>query len=246
MKITTKINLPVITNNLPELRKRIEESLQEYEGLMFTDENIGEAKKIRADLNVRLKDEIDNERKRIKKEVEAPIKAFEKEVKEIVRLIEDKIAPIDIQIKDYEERQRQEKEKTVRALWKQEIPIEPFFKREWLNASYSTTKIVKDIQEIEQRIETELLAIGGFTNATKYQNIYREIGDFEKVKELAQFEDCQETETNQNELKITNPFDGFDETPEVSYLIWVGVDKEQKFLEFCKQNQITFRKTIEF
>lgn len=60
--------------------------MEDYNGLVFTEETIADGKKDRADLN-KLRGAIDNERKRIKKMCMEPYNKFEKEVKEVLGLV---------------------------------------------------------------------------------------------------------------------------------------------------------------
>lgn len=62
------------------LQQYVEGMIQKYDGLIFTDEEIPEAKKRMADLN-RLKKNIEDKRKEIKKEIAEPYMQFEAQIK---------------------------------------------------------------------------------------------------------------------------------------------------------------------
>ena len=98
--------------NNEELKTAIAKKMEDYKGLVFTEETIADGKKDRADLN-KLRGAIDNERKRIKKMCMEPYDKFEKEVKEVLGLVDEQINAIDVQIKEVEQIKREEKRKTV-------------------------------------------------------------------------------------------------------------------------------------
>ena len=85
--------------NNEELKTAIVKKMEDYKGLVFTEETIADGKKDRADLN-KLRGAIDNERKRIKKMCMEPYNKFEKEVKEVLGLVDEQISAIDVQMKE--------------------------------------------------------------------------------------------------------------------------------------------------
>lgn len=131
--------------NNEELKTAIAKKMEDYKGLVFTEETIADGKKDRADLN-KLRGAIDNERKRIKKMCMEPYDKFEKEVKEVLGLVDEQINAIDVQIKEVEQIKREEKRKTVQELFEsigfqKFVTLEMIWDEKWLNASVSLSKV---------------------------------------------------------------------------------------------------------
>lgn len=142
--------------NNEELKTAIVKKMEDYKGLVFTEETIADGKKDRADLN-KLRGAIDNERKRIKKMCMEPYNKFEKEVKEVLGLVDEQISAIDVQIKEVEQIKREEKRKTVQELFEsigfqKFVTLEMIWDEKWLNASVSLSKVENQMKETMYRI----------------------------------------------------------------------------------------------
>ena len=88
--------------NKEELEAAVRAKIANYENVVYTDENIKEAKNDRAELNKLLK-AIEDRRKQVKKIINEPYAVFEAELKEITALINKPVGLIDQQVKAYEE-----------------------------------------------------------------------------------------------------------------------------------------------
>lgn len=142
--------------NNEELKTAIAKKMEDYKGLVFTEETIADGKKDRADLN-KLRGAIDNERKRIKKMCMEPYDKFKKEVKEVLGLVDEQINAIDVQIKEVEQIKREEKRKTVQELFEsigfqKFVTLEMIWDEKWLNASVSLSKVENQMKETMYRI----------------------------------------------------------------------------------------------
>lgn len=142
--------------NNEELKTAIAKKMEDYKGLVFTEETIADGKKDRADLN-KLRGAIDNERKRIKKMCMEPYDKFEKEVKEVLGLVDEQINAIDVQIKEVEQIKREEKRKTLQELFEsigfqKFVTLEMIWDEKWLNASVSLSKVENQMKETMYRI----------------------------------------------------------------------------------------------
>lgn len=151
--------------NNEELKTSIAKKMEDYKGLVFTEETIADGKKDRADLN-KLRGAIDNERKRIKKMCMEPYNKFEKEVKEVLGVVDEQINAIDVQIKEVEQIKKEEKRKAVRELF-DSIGFQPFvtvdmiWDEKWLNASVSLSKVENQMKETMYRIGEDVGTISG-------------------------------------------------------------------------------------
>lgn len=152
--------VPEIKWNNEELKAAIAEKMEEYKGLVFTEETISEGKKDRANLN-KLRGAIDDERKRVKKLCMEPCNRFEKEVKEVLALVDEQISAIDIQIKEVEQIKREEKRKAVQKLFEsigfqKFVTLEMIWDEKWLNASVALSKVENQMKETMYRIGEEV------------------------------------------------------------------------------------------
>lgn len=95
--------------NYEELKAELSQKLEQYKGLVYTEDQIKEAKADRAKLNA-LATAIDDKRKQIKKQCLQPYEQFEAQIKDLLAVIKEPVALIDSQIKGYEE------EKSKRSL----------------------------------------------------------------------------------------------------------------------------------
>ena len=152
--------IPEIKWNNEELKAAIAEKMEEYKGLVFTEETISEGKKDRANLN-KLRGAIDDERKRVKKLCMEPCNRFEKEVKEVLALVDEQINAIDVQIKEVEQIKREEKRKAVQELFEsigfqKFVTLEMIWDEKWLNASVTLSKVENQMKETMYRIGEEV------------------------------------------------------------------------------------------
>ena len=154
--IKTDAHLGVIDDNFDSLKIEIGKQMMKYQGLVFTDENIKEAKTTKAELN-KMITTLEENRKAIKRKWNDPYNAFEAKVKEVVALIQGPLAEIDKQIVDFEERRKAEKRKAVEAdIERQLLSVigsnQTFIRQcgiafddRWLNAGMSMTQVSMDI-----------------------------------------------------------------------------------------------------
>jgi len=153
-----EVQLPEqITFNYEELKQEIAEKTSMYETLVYTDEQIKEAKADKANLN-RLKKALNDERIRREKEYMKPFNDFKAKVNEIIGIIDKPVLVIDKQVKEYEEKQKQDKKAAIEELFKSLgfqhfVDLKMIFDDKWLNASVS-------MKEIEEAMNAEKMRIG--------------------------------------------------------------------------------------
>ena len=156
--IKTDAQLGTIDNNFAELKVAVAKKVMKYQGLVFADENIKEAKSTKAELK-KMIDTLEANRKAIKRKWNDPYIEFETEVKEIVAIIEKPMLDIDVQIRDFEERRKADKEVQVRDAIEYQLAgivgeKQAFIRQagiawddRWLNATMSMTQVGSDISE---------------------------------------------------------------------------------------------------
>lgn len=142
--------------NFDELKGQLSERLENYKGLVVTEDNEREVTKDKAELNKLVK-AIDDYRKNQKKEMSAPITEFENKCKELTRLVTNVVTPIADQLKVFEDARKEEKRTEVQR------QVEKVINDLGLNQTYSsqldiidkylnkTQKLTDTIDDLEKR-----------------------------------------------------------------------------------------------
>lgn len=165
--------LPVIKINFEELKQALNETLEEYSGIVVTEQSLSTCKAKQKELaSVRVK--IDSYRKDKKKELSKPITAFENQCKELISLIEQVEQPIKQGIASFDNLKKDEKRNTALRLIKevaeeQELNEKYATRLEVLDKYCNLTAKEKDVKEdliaramtlkVEQDREEELIDI---------------------------------------------------------------------------------------
>lgn len=156
--------------NYEELKTEIQKKANDYMNLVYTVDQIKDAKKDRAKLN-KFVTALEDKRKEIKKQVMQPYTAFEKQEKELIGIVNQAVANIDTQIKGYEEAVRQEKLEKVKEIYQKAIgdldrtvPFEKIYKDSWLNVSTTLKSITTEITEIREKVDSDLKVINADTS----------------------------------------------------------------------------------
>lgn len=149
--------------NNEELKAWISEKLKDYKGLVFTESTISDAKKDRADLN-KLKKAFEDERKRIKKLCMEPYEEFERQEKELIALIDEPLQLIDCQIKEVEEKRKEEKRLRINDLFstigfQAFVSLDMIWDEKWLNATVSMSKIEEQMKSRMYQIGEDVFTI---------------------------------------------------------------------------------------
>ena len=195
--------------NKKEIMEDLKKQLKQYDNLVMKDESeVGEFKAIRANLN-KVAKTIDDRRKEIKKEYSAPLVAFEKDIKECISLIDDVNSKIDAQVKEYEERKREEKEQLIEKFWEDmklpEVKLNLVFNQRWLNTTFSEKNILEEMNQIKEKVVSDLETLERFTenkieqaelryNYLKSLNLAETIKDYTDKKEALKLAVEQEKE----------------------------------------------------
>lgn len=151
--------------NYEQLKSDLQVSLEKYQNMVVTKENIKDAKDDRAKLN-KLRTSIDDQRKVIKKAWNVPYDAFERKVKELTGLIGEPIDTIDKQLSVYEDQRKAEKREEIEEYFDEKIgcyadliPFDKIFDPRWLNVSFDIKKAKVTIDDLIKRVEADEKAI---------------------------------------------------------------------------------------
>ena len=149
--------------NADEISKEIDEKIGYYKNLVYTEEQVTEAKKDRAKLNkfaaaLKAKDG------EIKKLCLAPYDEFHKRMQQIIAKVQEPAEMIDKQVKDFEDQQKAEKRKAIQKLFDEKgfqpwVTLDRIWNSVWLNKSYSLKKVEADLSTIQHSIGEDILMI---------------------------------------------------------------------------------------
>nr|DAS83983.1 MAG TPA: Protein of unknown function (DUF1351) [Caudoviricetes sp.] len=183
--------------NYDELKAELSQKLEEYKGLVYTEDQIKEAKADRAKLNA-LATAIDGERKRIKKQCLQPYEKFEAQIKDLLAVIKEPVALIDSQIKGYEEEKKQKKLEEVKALFEklkdaageelEFISFEQIFEDKFLNASLSLKMVETVINNKFNAIKHDIKTIAELKEYSfEATEVYKETLSLNEALEKAKY-----------------------------------------------------------
>lgn len=199
-----------ITFNYEELKKELTEKVSMYETLVYTDEQIQEAKKDKANLN-KLKKALNDERIRMEKEYLVPFNAFKAQVNEIIGIIDKPVLLIDKQVKEYEEKQKQEKKAKIEEYWQEvlqadkvpeAVKFSQIFNEKWLNASVSMKSIQDEITSRLEQIANDMATLQnlqefGFEAMEVYKStldLNKALNEGRRLSEIAKAKAAHEAE----------------------------------------------------
>ncbi len=167
--------MEAIKFNYEELKGGLTASLEKYQNLVYTPENIKEAKDDRATLNA-LKKSLNDEKIKIKKEFEVPYKDFEEKIKELMELVDKPASEIDKQVKAFEEQEKAKKRETINTIYSENIgsyaeliSLEKLYDSRWENKTYKETDIKKEIQDVVKKADSDIKIIEDLKSEFEFQ-----------------------------------------------------------------------------
>lgn len=151
--------------NYAELKKQLTEALESYKGRVYTEDDIGSAKRDRASLN-KLADAIDSKRKEMKAFYLKPYEEFEAQAKELTALVKEQAAEIDAQVKAVEDARKAEKQEQIKQLYAdimgdlcELVPYDKIHNSKWLNATKPITAVSTELADQAESIRAALTSI---------------------------------------------------------------------------------------
>lgn len=152
--------------NHEEIKKELALRMVKYEGLVYSEADMKEARADRATLN-KFKAAIEAKRKEVKKQCLAPYEAFEEKIRDILSLIEQPILAIDGQVKAFEDKQKDEKKGIIESFYSANIgdlleilPLNRIWDERWLNATYKMPAIEFEINTAIEKTKSDLVVLG--------------------------------------------------------------------------------------
>lgn len=254
--------------NNEELKAEIAEKVKDYKNLVYTDNQIKEAKADRAKLNKLVK-ALEDKRKEVKKECLQPYEKFESQIKEVIEIVNEPVALIDGQVKEYEEQKKKEKQEQIEKLFEEKnifdwLSLKSVFDEKWLNASKSISRVEVELDEIIAKIDSDIRTLQSlkefsFEAIETYKNSLdlslaiaegQRLAEIQRRKEEAKKE--EEARKEQAAIEKELPFNEPEvvqienqqeqkETPviyTVSFKAKMTIEQSRALKEFCKNNGI--------
>jgi len=186
-----------ISFNYEELKAELTEKVAFYETLVYTDDQVKDAKADRATLN-KLKKTLNDERIRREKEYMQPFNEFKAQVNEIIGIIDKPIAVIDKQVKEFEDQKKAKKQKDIEELFagmgfQSFVTLEKIWDPKWLNASTSMKSIEEQMRSRMYQIGDDVLTLSqlpefGFEATEVFKetlDINKAISEAKRMSEIA-------------------------------------------------------------
>lgn len=143
----------VISANFDEMKAALTEFVKPYESVIVTEDAISTAKSDRAKLRS-IANHIDSYRKSVKNIYSEPLKQFEAKCKELTGIIDNGVANLDGQVKEYEQKRKEEKIFLLRDYFDNSVKNmkhpayaewDRVFNPKWENVTYKVEDAHKDI-----------------------------------------------------------------------------------------------------
>lgn len=180
-----------ISFNYEELKAELTEKVAFYETLVYTDDQVKDAKADRATLN-KLKKTLNDERIRREKEYMQPFNEFKAQVNEIIGIIDKPIAVIDKQVKEFEDQKKAKKQKDIEELFagmgfQSFVTLEKIWDPKWLNASTSMKSIEEQMRSRMYQIGDDVLTLHNLPEfGFEATEVYKQTLDINKAIKEAQ------------------------------------------------------------
>jgi len=236
--------------NYEELKESISQELKYYETMVYTEENLKNAKSDRAKLN-KLATTLDEERKEMKNNFMKPYLEFEEKIKDLVGMVEKASKKVDEQIKSFENKNKQEKKDVIQAIYEENIgdleklvPFDKLFKNKWLNVSESISNIAQELMQEIERIKGEYTQlqkiIAGDSAEEQLKIFFFSILSLERT--LAQKELIEEERKKINELssESDNKTIKSDNLIEIKFKVLATNEQLALLSEFLIKNNIKY------
>ncbi len=245
--------MEAIKFNYEELKGGLQESLKKYQNLVYTSQNIKEAKDDRATLNA-LKKSLNDEKIKIKKEFEVPYKDFEDKIKELIELVDKPASEIDKQVKIFEEAEKAKKRESIENIYAENIgsyadliPLQQIYDSRWENKTYKETDIKKEIQDIVKKADNDIKVIAELKSEFEFQikdTYFRTLDLGQALVEKQRLEKQKELLTTikqqQVEVKV-DPINNIDSVDSVRYAVGIDNSNEESTSVEEKMISVAFR-----
>lgn len=250
--------------NYEELKAELTSKVSFYETLVYTDDQIKDAKADKANLN-KLKRALNDERIRREKEYMQPFNVFKAQINEIIGIIDKPIAVIDEQVKAFDEKRKVEKQKAIEELFatigfQNFVTLEKIQDPKWLNASVSMKSIEDQMKSKMYEIGNGVLTLSqlpefGFEATEVFKetlDINKAISEAKRMSEIAKAQEKAAEEQRAAMAQAMTPPEDVQPTPiqesqpepqkmVVKFEVELTTEDATALREFFQSRNITFR-----
>lgn len=258
------IGISKVEDNISEAKKYALDLKDYYSKLVFTPEQLDEAKNERAGINKIVKN-IADYRKNIVAEFKKPIDLFETTAKETEKILKETADFVDVQVKNFENEEKEKKRKLIEDLFnnlveelKDIISLEKIFDDKWLNKGTKLTTIEEEIKsklnnvrqglkaiedlhsEFELEVKNTFLQDFNLSNA-----IFKNTQLLERKEALSKIEEKKEVIVQEKvELMLKEKVKEDISDPILTYTLKISgtLSKQKALKEFLILNKIAFEK----
>lgn len=254
--------LPPVKWNYEALKAELTKALENFRGLVYTEDTINQAKKDRASLN-KLADAIDTRRKEMKARYLAPYQEFESQAKELTALVKMQADEIDAQVKAFDDARKSEKQEQIKDLYSflmkdltSLVPYEKIHNPKWLNVTVSMLAVEKEITEKAEGIRTALRSIDALglpdDMAERVKSVYLErldlasaLAEKERIERerqaLADYEAATKKAEETVERRKPDPINAdCGQTYKVDFRVWATTEQLGALKAFLSDNGIKY------
>lgn len=182
--------------NFEELKKEITAKTAHFETLVYTEEQIKDAKADKAALN-KLKKALNDERIKREREYMQSFNEFKGQINEIIGIIDRSVIAVDKQVKAYEEHTKQLKKEAIIGIYEgvgfpEWVDFYKIFDEKWLNATVKEKAIEEALRSKFEQIAADLATLAslpefGFEASEEYKrtlDINRAIAEGRRLAEI--------------------------------------------------------------
>ena len=231
----------VIEANFAECEAALTEMMTPYKTMVVTEDGIAAAKTDRANIR-KVAGRIDEMRKVVKKAYTEPLKAFEDKCKALVSICDEGSANLDIQIKEFEERERAEKIEILHQFYLENTdedersfcPWEFISKKEWGNKTYSIEAAEEDILDAVCKMRSDLNVVREYGEGdTPYLlDVYKQTHELSavirKASELKTMRDREEARKREEAEIAARAAERFEQTIKAAQAPVIEAEEEDE------------------
>lgn len=181
MELDIKTNITndlVIFNNYDFVKQQVLDFVEKYNNVIVSEEAVDSAKRDRATLNNVAK-ALNNKRIDIEKKFKEQFEPFKAQVNSLIEPIEKASKNIDIQIKGFEEREKEQKYNSIKEYFesvigdlKDIVKFEMIYDIKWLNKNPTIKNIQETINQMIKHIKTDFEILNKEEKATYLKDFY--------------------------------------------------------------------------
>lgn len=157
-----------------QLKAKVLEDVSVFNGIIISEDNLDEAPKWRAELNKKAK-RISDFRIAFEKDFKKRIEKSTSQLKELASFYADASNNIDVQVKEFDDKRKQEKNDAIGKIYAENIadmekflPLEKIYNEKWTNKGYTLDAITKEIKAQVDSVQDGIKTIQML--GTKYES----------------------------------------------------------------------------